>query len=105
MLPDELTESPLCTIKIKASITLESVNQKTFDICLQGSGISTPNPNMATTTLTHLSHKAKQNLQRAEHRVPQKQDDFPGALTAMEKQSDCGGPSTGRGISRPFLWT
>lgn len=62
LLPDEFSESPLCTIKIKASITLESINQKTFDICLHGSGISTPNPNMPATTLTRFSHEAKQNL-------------------------------------------
>lgn len=92
LLSDEIADSQFYMIKIKATMTLESINQKTCDICLQCSQSFYTKPNVHTTTLTHFSHDEKQNLQKVQNRDPKKQGDFPKALKTMEKLLDYGDP-------------
>ena len=99
LLPDDIAQSPLCMIKTEASVTLESMDQKKRDVCLQCCGDSRPNPQYAPHNSAHLLPRGKTELRRGLAQTLQNREISLRPSNSMEKLSDYGGPPTPRGLT------
>ena len=74
LLPDDIAQSPLCMIKTEASVTLESMDQKKRDVCLQCCGDSRPNPQYAPHNSARFLPSGKTELRRGLAQTLQKRE-------------------------------